>query len=257
MRRVVSITRSAFTYHAAVTSMTIDPQTPVADLVSAQPRYARIFEELDIDYCCGGDRPLAKACAEQGLEPETVTRMLSAHAAAQRAPDADVTSSTDWTKAPLADLIHHIEQTHHAYLCGELPQLDELITKATHVHGTDQPWLRQVKITFDNLAADLHAHMEKEETAVFPYIQALGTDDAAHPPETMSEAPIALMEHEHDEAGRALKKLRALTNDFSVPRDACGTLRAAINGLGLLQKDTFQHVHKENNILFRRARALM
>jgi len=237
--------------------MTIDPQTPVADLVSAQPRYARIFEELDIDYCCGGDRPLHKACAEQGLEPKTVVRMLRAHSAAQSAPDADAASTTDWARASLSDLIAHIENTHHAYLRGELPRLDDLLTKVTHVHATDQPWLRQVKITFDNLAADLYAHMEKEETVVFPYIQALETNDAAHPPATISEKPIALMEHEHDEAGRALKKLQALTNDFSVPRDACGTLRAVINGLLLLQKDMFQHVHKENNILFRRARALM
>lgn len=237
--------------------MTIDPQTPVADLVSAQPGYARIFEELDIDYCCGGDRPLTEACTKQGLEPVTVVRMLSAHSAAQSAPDVDGTPSTDWTEAPLTDLIHHIEQTHHTYLRGELPRLDGLLTKVTRVHGHDQPWLRTAKRTFDDLATDLYAHMEKEETVVFPYIQTLECEGAVPPPDDLGADPVALMEDEHDEAGNALKKLQALSNDFSVPPEACGTLRATINGMRLLQKDTFQHVHKENNILFRRARALM
>ncbi|PEN07975.1 iron-sulfur cluster repair di-iron protein [Longimonas halophila] len=235
---------------------TISPDTLVADLVSAQPRYARIFEELGIDYCCGGERPLRKACAEQGLEPKTVVRMLSAHSAAQSAPDADAAPKTDWTRASLSDLITHIEKTHHAYLRGELPRLDELLTKVTHVHGADLPWLRRAKQVFDTMASDLYAHMEKEETVVFPFIRRLEDGEATAPPVGMDSDPMALMEHEHDEAGNALKELQALSNDFSMPRGACGTLRATINGLQLLQKDMFQHVHKENNILFRRARVL-
>ena len=235
---------------------TIDPATPVADLVTAQPRYARIFEELGIDYCCGGDRPLADACTEAGLEPTTVSRMLKAHSAAQHASAFESVSETDWSKASLADLINHIEKTHHAYLRGELPRLDELLTKVVHVHGTDTPWLYEAKEVFDALKAELHAHMEKEEQIVFPYIEALETGKAVSAPDDFGDDPIELMEHEHDEAGDALRTLQRLSNDFTVPRSACGTMRATINGLRLLQKDMFQHVHKENNILFPRARAL-
>jgi regulator of cell morphogenesis and NO signaling len=36
----------------------------VSDLVLEEPSRARVFEQLGIDYCCGGRKPLARACAE-------------------------------------------------------------------------------------------------------------------------------------------------------------------------------------------------
>ena len=68
--------------------------------------------------------------------------------------------------------------------------------------------------------------------------------------------PIRVMEHEHDDAGAALARMRELTSGFTAPADACNTFRAALDGLAELERDMHQHVHKENNILFPAAVAL-
>ena len=34
----------------------------------AQPATIRVFERYNLDYCCGGRRPLAEACAEAAIE---------------------------------------------------------------------------------------------------------------------------------------------------------------------------------------------
>ena len=65
-----------------------------------------------------------------------------------------------------------------------------------------------------------------------------------------------MMEHEHDQVGVALRNLRALTDGYRVPRDACTTYRALLVGLEQLEADLHQHIHKENNILFPRAAQL-
>ena len=44
-------------------------QEPVGRLVAERPERAQVFEEFDIDYCCGGKRTLGDACARRGSIP--------------------------------------------------------------------------------------------------------------------------------------------------------------------------------------------
>ena len=62
-----------------------------------------------------------------------------------------------------------------------------------------------------------------------------------------------MMEHEHDNAGNALARIRTITGDYAVPDGACNTYRAMLDGLRELESNRHQHVHQENNILFHRA----
>ncbi len=38
---------------------TVTAETTVGEIVRAVPSRSRLFENLDIDYCCGGKKPLA------------------------------------------------------------------------------------------------------------------------------------------------------------------------------------------------------
>lgn len=228
----------------------ISTKTSLGQLVTESPARARIFERLGVDYCCGGDRSLAEACREQGLDPDTVVQMLDAVAEASTEP------TTDWTEASLSDLIDHIVSTHHDYLRRELPRLNQLLTKVTRVHGSDFSWLEQTRNVFQALKADLEDHMQSEEEYVFPAIRTLEAGRLLPDGSTLDDAPLEQMVEEHDEAGSALDQLRSLTNDYTPPEGACATFQAALDGLRELEADMHQHVHKENNILFPRAKSL-
>ncbi len=99
----------------------------VADLVLEQPGRARVFERHGIDYCCGGQTPLANACAERGLDVATVLAELES---SPRAAD-----ERDWSQATSAALAAHIVDEHHAYLREELPLLRALVDKVARAHG--------------------------------------------------------------------------------------------------------------------------
>jgi regulator of cell morphogenesis and NO signaling len=99
-------------------------------------------------------------------------------------------------------------------------------------------------------------HLLKEEKVLFPVIQRL--EAAAEMPELHCGSvinAIRVMEHEHDDAGAALARLRALTDRYTPPGDACPTYRALLEGLAELEADLHRHIHEENNVLFPRARA--
>ncbi|HEX7010351.1 MAG TPA: iron-sulfur cluster repair di-iron protein [Phycisphaeraceae bacterium] len=227
-------------------------QTTVGELVTQRPSRSRLFERLGLDYCCGGKRTLQEACEAKGLDAHTVLSLLLADEESQSAAQND---QQDWSQASLTDLADHIEQTHHAYLKRELPRLGEMVRKVAAVHGQLHPWLLELDGIFARFAAEMESHMLKEEQILFPLIRQLEAQQSAAGGQGMLDLtnPVRVMEHEHDDAGRDLARMRELSSDFTPPPEACGTFRATLDGLRQLEADTHQHVHKENNILFPRA----
>ncbi len=53
-----------------------------------------------------------------------------------------------------------------------------------------------------------------------------------------------------------LRSLRSVTNDYTVPEDACISYRTLYDALRGFESDLHQHIHLENNILFPRAVAM-
>lgn len=228
---------------------TIDPSRSVAELLLENPSRAAIFERHRIDYCCGGKKPLSEACARRGADAQAVALEL-----AQCAPSGEEPRCGDWTKRPCADLIAHIVDVHHAFLRRELPRLALLAAKVARVHGDRAPETVEIAAVFDAMRAELEDHMMKEEQVLFPSVA--GMEAGRDSPFPTIGAPISCMEHEHDDAGRALERLRELTRGHEPPADACNSWRVLYHGLRELESDLHQHIHEENNVLFPRAMAL-
>lgn len=224
----------------------ISSATTVGQLVVDDPARARIFEQLGLDYCCGGKRPLADACHERGLDPDTVVAMLNAAAA------SGGRTSEDWSQAPLAELCDHIVEAHHGFLRRELPRLSTLVEKVERAHAAQSPALREVRAVFEELRAELESHTEDEEQVVFPACRDL--DAGSGGDETLASR-FAALESEHEAAGAHLERLSELTGHFDVTQAFCNTHRATLDALRELELDLHEHIHEENNILFPRALA--
>lgn len=233
-----------------MSTATITPEHTVGQLVSEKPARSRIFEKLGIDYCCGGKKTLAAACADKGLDAATIAIVLDSDAL-----DATAANLVDAASMSMTALCDHIEATHHAYLRVELPRLAFLTTKVASRHGERDARLQEVAEVFAALHAEMDSHMMKEEQILFPLIRALDAATDGAPPSHCGSInnPIRVMEHEHDSAGGAVARMRILTDGFTPPMDACNTYRAMLDSLAQLERDLHQHVHKENNVLFPRA----
>jgi regulator of cell morphogenesis and NO signaling len=219
----------------------------VGELVAERPSRSRVFERMGIDYCCGGRQALSVACAARGLAVEAVWAELGAEA------EAGAGEERDWRAASLTELCDHIVATHHAWLKEELPRLAAMARKVRDVHGSNHPWMIEAAQVYEALARELEQHMFKEENILFPFVRTLDQSPGARGPFGSVANPIAMMEHEHDDAGQALARLRELSDGYTPPEGACNTFRALLDGLAELEADLHVHIHKENNILFPRA----
>lgn len=215
----------------------------VSTLVTLNPSYASIFEDLGIDYCCKGKIPLHQACEENNLDAANVLKMLSACEAYK--------GKIDLSSLSLNELIENIELSHHAYLRKQLPRISQLLQKVIHAHGHKYPTLEEAYIVFSKMAQELQEHLQKEEDLVFPVIVTLEKGESL--PSDKLEEFVAMLEEEHEETGECLRKLKELTNHFTPPSDACTTYRVMLQALDEMEKDIHSHVHKENYVLFPRA----
>jgi regulator of cell morphogenesis and NO signaling len=220
--------------------MSISAETRVGQLAAEHPLATRVFARHGIDFCCGGGRPLGVACADVGIDTGAVLEEIRVELDQSPAPEVR------WDEAPLEDVIEHILAAYHAPLREELPRLEAMARKVLDVHRDKDPErLTELVSVYTGLKHELESHMAKEEQILFPMIRA-GQG-------SMASAPISVMEHEHDSAGAALRRLRELTDDYEVPAAACNTWRALWHGLAALEESLHQHIHLENNILFPRA----
>jgi regulator of cell morphogenesis and NO signaling len=235
--------------------MAIDTSKTVREFVLELPSSTNVFEQLGIDYCCGGQKPLAEACAAAGKKLDTLTAMLERLQSEQQTRTAP---ANNWATESLYDLIENIKSTHHVYVREQIPNLEALLDKVTAKHGENHPELASVRDRFAALADELAMHLMKEEQILFPYIARSEESSLQHEPAPPScfgsvESPIRMMMSEHDSAGEALREMRRLTADYKVPDDACTSFRALYKLLQEFEADLHQHIHKENNILFPRA----
>lgn len=225
--------------------MAVATTATLGDLVAEDPRRSRVLEQLGLDYCCNGQRPLEEAASAAGLDLTDVTARLDLPGE----PPAVVARDLE-----VAALAHDIVDTHHAYTWEEMPRLQALVDKVAGVHGERHPELAVVRGLYGRIVAELEPHMTREERVIFPAISRLEKTQAPvrlSSGDDLSDALRRLIA-EHDVVGDLLGRIRELTDGYAAPEDGCGSYHAMLTGLAHLEHDLHEHVHKENNLLFPR-----
>lgn len=221
----------------------------LGEIAAKDIRKAEIFKKYGLDFCCGGKKTVKEACAEKGLDVTKIEQEL-------QQSDKNYASRplpyNDWEEGFLAD---YIVNTHHSYVKKTLPELMQYSLKVAKVHGNAHPELVTMYRLVEEIYHEMSEHMEKEEQILFPFVKKLSyadnkADVLANASFGNVENPINMMVHEHEVVGKNLELLRKLSNDYTLPADACASYKLYFHMLEEFESDLFLHVHLENNILF-------
>lgn len=227
----------------------------IGQMVVKDYRKAQVFKKLGIDFCCGGKKTVEEVCKTKGLDVESVKAEL------ESVDVQDEQTGNNYDIWKLDFLVDYIVNTHHEYVKTSVPFITELANKVASVHGSHHPEVVQVADIFNRLGKDLSLHLMKEESIVFPFIKALlldektGTNSQSDAFESI-QTPTQMMEAEHEQAGEDMAEIRGITDNYTLPADACTSYRVLYQKLEQFENDLFNHVHLENNILFPKGIAL-
>ena len=222
--------------------MQLDAMT-LGEIAAKIPGATAVFRRYDLDFCCAGNQNIGDAVDRKGLDQKIIIGELEAVAGISAGGSGAVPGVPDAAMDDAA-LIDHIIARYHDVHRQQFPELIRLSSRVEQVHAANPLCPEGLAAYLTAMFADLSAHMEKEENILFPMLRNGDRDRAA--------GPIAVMESEHEEHGRALMAIRDLTHGGKLPDHACNTWRALHRGLKQLEDDLMQHIHLENNILFAR-----
>lgn len=224
----------------------------IGEMARKDFRKAEVFKKLGIDFCCGGKKTIAEACKATGLDIAVVQEELSK--VAQIKPTS---AQHDFNAWPLSFLADYIINVHHKYVTDSVELLDQLSDKVATKHSDRFPELLAIRKHVYELLEELVTHMKKEEVILFPYIKQLEQKTSAAGDYSQAfntvQKPIWVMEQDHEVAGDLLKKIRSLTNGYTVPANACNSFNFLYKKLEEFEEDLHRHIHLENNILFPKA----
>ena len=232
--------------------MLVQKENTIGATVAQNFRTAQVFERFGLDFCCGGKKSIYEACEKKGINPEYVLAELN------NVSENGRIKVPDYQKWEPDFLIDYIINTHHFYLMKALPNILAHSQKVASVHGENHPEAISIADLFANLKEELEVHIQKEEKMLFPYIKNLlqikkNNNKIDFPPFGSVNNPIKVMETEHENAGDALGWINKLSNNYTIPEDACTTFRVLYQELKEFEDDLHMHIHLENNILFPKA----
>ncbi|MDH5078958.1 iron-sulfur cluster repair di-iron protein [Clostridium perfringens] len=221
----------------------------LGEVVTVYPAVVKKFNDMELDYCCGGSKSLEVALKEKGVDVDKFVEDLNKEFKEFKFENSQY---VDWREKSSEELIRHIVETHHGETFRLLKEIDPLMVKVFRVHFSHGPeLLMKVHSLFGKLKCELEEHLLKEENILFPLM--IKYDKAKDEKEKKEiEEDIRIIVNEHEAAGDILKELAEVTDDYKVPEWGCISFKLLYDYLHDLEKDLFIHIHKENNILFPR-----
>lgn len=221
----------------------------IGQIVAQDFRKAQVFKKYNINFSTEGRKTLKDVCYEKELDEENVKNEI-------RKIDRDNTErATPYNEWQPGFLMEYIVNTHHTYINRNLPELRNITAKVQNAHAKDHPELNKVNQYVNYISSELLAHLQKEERIVFPFFRNLieafnNNQPLTEDPFGSANVPINLMEMEHESIFSNLAEIRKLTNNYTLPVDACDSYNILFKMIQEFENDLQLHVHLENNILF-------
>ncbi len=224
----------------------------LGELAAKDLRKAAVFKKYGLDFSCGGKQTVQEACAEKGMDLTKIEQELQQ---IDKTPTARPMPYDEWDLDFLSDYIVNV---HHRYVRKNLPDLTAYAQKVMEVHSPQHPELIKVNNLIKVIGKELLAHMEKEEQRLFPLLKSMiNKSKETSDPKTLTSLEfqnfITQHEAEHLSVGKEMADIRILTNNYTLPEDACASYTLLYRMLDEFEQDLDLHIHLENNILFPKA----
>lgn len=217
----------------------INKDTIVADVVTDMPLSSDIFRKYGIDFCCGGNISIEQAVENKKVDVQNILDEIN-----QLPNESQGNINVKYLDVP--SLIQYIQSRYHETMREEFKNLSPYVTKVAKVHGPNHPFLIELQNLYRQYRDGMLEHMDEEDNHDFPALIKISRGEHVDDTSKIIESLV----NDHTQTGQLLEDMRELTNQYQAPSEACQTWRLVYNRLENLERETHEHVHLENHVLF-------
>ena len=215
----------------------------VADVVTDYPKSADIFRNAGIDFCCGGQESIASAVNHKpNIDLNSLLNKLN------HIDNTEGNSTINPKFLNVESLIQYIQSAYHETLKEEFKNLTPYMTKLAKVHGPSHPYLLKLQDLYREFRDSMLDHIRKEDEEDFPKLIQYSQGQDVQNIKIILEDLI----NDHEDTGQLLNVMNQLTSDYQTPEEAFGTWKLVYQRLQNIERQTHQHVHLENHVLFKK-----
>lgn len=194
-----------------------------------------------------GESTISAICSEHGIDVEFFLTILNVFSLPDYFPKQKLQTFN------VLMIVEYLKKTHQYYSDIQLPTIEKLLELLIERSPNITHHLQVVKEFFNGYKNELLAHLRKEETVTFPYVEKIykifNSDNKEQFYDELSGYSMDVYEEEHDEVDEKLYDLKNIlikyiNGDFD--QVICSEI---IFELFRLEKDIKDHTRIENNIL--------
>jgi regulator of cell morphogenesis and NO signaling len=223
-------------------------QETLRSIISRDYRASEIFRRHHLDFCSKGDLNLMKICSLLQIRHEDIIAELNELYKTEDV--AQVSGNQD-----IMELKESIRHGHHATLTENMKQIDAYLRRLVSVHEEQFPWIRSVLRHFETLTSCVQEMIKRKELVLFPAIDQMSQciqqkSKYTTPGFGSVRNLLNRLIGEHEQNLATMDKIRALTQGFTAPADACNTFAVAMGKLKELHILLKTNAELERDVLF-------
>ncbi|MDR3329009.1 MAG: hemerythrin domain-containing protein [Prevotellaceae bacterium] len=218
----------------------ITPDMKLADVVNVNYLLIPVINRFDIPLGFG-DKSVEQVCCERGVNVEFFTTIINVFNHESYFPQERMLSFD------ALELVRYLRRTHEYYRNTLLPQLERHFDRLMASVSGDSKETLLIKKFFADYKNELLAHLRREDTITFPYVEAIYRRQRTE--EVAASYSMKKFEAEHSNLDEKLYDLKSILIKYA-QSEYDGYLRnTVIFDLFRLEKDLKDHNRIEDDIL--------
>lgn len=194
-----------------------------------------------------GDKSVTEVCEENKVNLDFFIEITNSFI------DDDYIPQKELNSFPVKLIVDYLHKTHAYYLEEKLPEIFNMISALSEVFDNPEPILL-LKNFFSEYQQELHAHIDREESAVLPYVMEIEESfnrNSVAPGliEKINSYSINVFAGEHDNVEEKLYDLKNIIIKYLPPSKDKALSNRILMELFRLEKDLNAHAELEDKVL--------
>jgi len=234
--------------------MNITPEMKLADVLIHNYTLLPVISRFNIKLGFG-DKTVAEVCKDTEVNIDFFLEITNSYV------DEDYIPQKELGSFPVSLIVKYLKKTHLYYLDEKIPEIERNIDRVLEEEKSFNDKFKLVKNFFTEYKQELTKHINREETAIYPYVLEIESayfKNKISKPFYLKIRKYSISDYasEHDNVEEKLFDLKNIIIKYLPPTSSTGLCNSILIELFRLEKDLNTHASLEDIVLIPKISAM-